>query len=88
MSGIVSMDRNPTLLEEVAGDEAYTKWDNGDFMRDGDNWRFFTGNVLIRLFRSHHGDEWRMPREMDPIWDVEEVAEYLQQEFDRIERYH
>lgn len=89
MSGLVSMDRNPTTVETIAGDEAYTQWDNGDFIQDEDRWRFFTGsNNLIRLFRSDHGDGWSIPSEFHPINQARDVAGYLQREFDRIDGYN
>ncbi|CAF9908111.1 MAG: hypothetical protein ALECFALPRED_004224 [Alectoria fallacina] len=78
MSGIVSM--------EVAGDEAYTKWPEGGFTTpDGNNWRFFTGhNNKFRFFSSYRGGEWESTGEFHPIQKAEEVAAFLQQEFDRL----
>lgn len=87
MSGLVSMDRTVTTLENIAGDEAYTKWYDGHFVSDRDNWRFFTGNTSLRFFKSHHGDEWDIKGTFNPMSHVQQVAEFLQREFDRLENY-
>ena len=81
MSGLISMEYNPKHIEEVAGDEAYTKWDDGYFVPD-EKWRFFTGTHKIRFFKSRGGNEWELRGEWHPIRDVKEVVEYLQQEYD------
>lgn len=86
MSGLVSMEINATQIERVAADEAYTKWLDGDFVDE--KWRFFTGIKHIRLFESSpHGDEWDLVENFDPIESAQEVAEFLQQEYDRL-RFH
>ena len=57
-------------------------------MRDGDRWRFFSGLGRIRFLESLSGDEYGLVGELDPVGDAEDVAGYLQREFDRIEQYH
>ena len=43
MSGLIGTERDHFRLEDVAASEAYTKWLDGEFAPDGQNWRFFTG---------------------------------------------
>lgn len=87
MSGLVSMENEYRPLETVSGYEAYTKWLDGDFARDRDNWRFFTGHNSLRFFNSYHGDKWERMATYFPAQYVQQVADYLQQEFDRLEGY-
>ncbi|KAL9135741.1 MAG: hypothetical protein Q9175_003065 [Cornicularia normoerica] len=87
MSGLVSMESAASLIETVAASEAYTKWLDGDFVPDYDNWRFFTGLATIRFFKSHDGDEWELEREFHPILHAAEMADTLDQEFDKLENY-
>lgn len=84
MSGIVSMEYHSSTFERVAGDEAYTKWLEGEFTPDGNNWRFFTGHTKLRFFNSYRGGEWESAGEFLPIQQAEEVAAFLQQEFDKL----
>ena len=84
MSGMVAMDYNLSLTERIAGDEAYTKWSDGCFARDGHNWLFFTATGRIRFFNSHSRDEWYLVEELHPTAHVPEVAALLQQEYDRL----
>ena len=86
MSGLISLEYNPNHIEEVAGDEAYTKWDAGYFVPD-DTWRFFTGTHKIRFFKSQDGNDFELRGSWHPIKDVEQVAAYLQQEYDRLRLY-
>ena len=83
MSGLVSLEYNPRDLERTAGDEAYTKWLHSEFTADGDNWRFFTGQSTIKFFDSQK-DEWYVAGEFHPIEEAEEVAAFLQEEFDKL----
>lgn len=88
MSGLLSLERSAAYLETVAGDEAYTKWLDGYFVPDNQNWRFFTCLANMRIFNSNHrGDEWDLVGSFHPISHAQEVATLLQQEYNRL-RYH
>ena len=84
MSGIVTLDHNGSLTEKIAGDEAYTNWGNGLFVRDGYTWRFFTATGEMRFFMnsSNERDEWYFAEEFDPIEGAQDVAAFLQKEYD------
>ena len=82
MSGLVSLEHNTRKLEETACDEGYTKWGNGDFTRDWNNWRFFTCHTRIQFF-SGKDDDWEESGDFDPIEDAKKVTEYLQQELEK-----
>lgn len=84
VSGLVSKEYDPRNLERPAGDEAYTHWLQGDFTPDGDNWRFFTGMTKIRFFSSRGTDGWVVGNEFHPIDQADEVAAFLQQEFNNL----
>ena len=91
MSGLVSMDVRASHLEIVAGSEAYTRWLDGYFVPDSKYWRFFTGLGEIGFFGNgaHAGedspeDEWGCQGRFDPIAHAQEVAAFLQQEYDRL----
>ena len=85
MSGLVCTQTRTDNVELVAADEAYTRWRDGDFVPDGQNWRFFTGQVEIRFFNSRsRGEEWEMVDNFNPITHVAYVAAYLQREYDRL----
>lgn len=85
MSGLVSVEYDYSQLERVAGDEAYTNFtaQEFEFAPDGDDWRFFTGQTKIRFFGSHLKEEWELKCDFRPVQQGEEVAAYLQEEFDR-----
>ncbi|KAL9129720.1 MAG: hypothetical protein Q9175_007218 [Cornicularia normoerica] len=85
MSGLVSLEFSPRTLERTAGDEAYTKWLHGEFIPDGNNWRFFTCQARIKFFNNYNIDEWDSVGTYHPIQYAEEVAAFLQEEFDKLE---
>ena len=87
MTGLVGRQRNHTTTEEVAGSEAYTKWLDGDFVPDGQNWRFFTGLAELRFFNSDRGNSWELKQSCHPMNYPDYVAEFLQEEYDSL-RYH
>lgn len=87
MSGLVSMEQTTNAVEQVAADEAYTKWDDGDFVPDGQNWRFFTGLVRLRLYDSREGNEWECLGTYHPITQAGDVAAVLLQQYNRLP-YH
>ncbi|KAF6237724.1 hypothetical protein HO173_003925 [Letharia columbiana] len=95
MSGQVSLDPRPNELETYAGDDAYTKWLNGDFtVHDFKwhsftgqditiNWRFFTGqDTTINFFSSDDSPWYKPDAQFHPIQNAEQVAAYLQQKRD------
>lgn len=84
MFGLVSMEYNPRTLEKTTGDEAFTQWLNGDYIPDGENWRFFTCQSMILFFNSHHDDDWECVSDFDPIDHVDQVAAFLQREADSV----
>ncbi len=85
MTCVLSLDYNPTLAEEVAGNLAYMHWSDGYFVRDNHQaWRMFTALKKIRFFSSRHGREWDQIATYSPIMDAGNVALYLQREFDRV----
>ena len=84
MSGLVSMERRADSIETVAADEAYSKCLDEEFVDQ--NWRFFTGLNKIRIFNSDRsGDGWELVSDDNPIENADEVAAFLQEEYDRIE---
>lgn len=83
MTGLVSVESDPEALERTAGDEAYTNWLGGYFAPEGGRWRFFTGHSLIAFF-STEGDTWALAAEFDPVEQADEVAAFLQEEFDEL----
>lgn len=84
MSGLVGKDRNPTWVEEVAASEAYTLWLEGEFIPDGETWRFFTGLERLRFFNSDERDSWKMESCEAPMDKPDRVAEFLQQQYDSL----
>ncbi len=89
MSGLVSVEHSHHNLARVAGDEAYTNWEKGEFTKvpmcaDGKEWRFFTGHSqMIRFFSSRYTLKiWGTDGEFDVIHDAEQVAAFLQEEYD------
>ena len=76
------MEYDTAAFENLAADEAYTKFMDGYYVRDDDaKWRFFTGTRRLRMYRGR-GEEWGLKREFSPIADAAVVAAYLQREFD------
>lgn len=90
MSGLVSTESGQQYIEPVAAGEAYSKWDLGYFVPDGENWRFFLGAGpvgLISFFNSRQasqGDDWELKYNFETIDSAAELAAYLQQEFDSL----
>ena len=84
MSGLVSMETESDQIERVAGDEAYTKYKDGDFARDGRKWLFFTGLDKIRFFEGVN-DNVSKPRAYSPLADAQHVAAYLQEKYERLQ---
>ena len=82
MSGLVTMDRDTTETETVAGSEAYTKWLDGDFIDH--NWRFFTASARLKFFGNCHRDEWERMRDYHPVTHADLVAAFLQNEYNRL----
>ena len=87
MSGLVSMEYN-RALERTAADEAYTQWLYGDFVPDGYNWRFFTCQTMILFYHSHRSDRWDSVGDFNPFLHADQVATFLQQEYDRAMTHH
>ena len=87
MSGLIGTERDPVRIEDVAASEAYTKWLDGEFAPDGQNWRFFTGLVELRLFKSDQGDSWDMAQSCHPMHRPDYVAAFLQEEYDSLRHY-
>ena len=87
LSGLVGTNRNHNNLEEIATSEAYTKWLDGDFIPDGQNWRFFTGLVELRFFNSAQGNSWDLQQCYHPMLYPEYVAGFLQEQYDSL-RHH
>ena len=84
MSGLVSMEQTANLIEQVAANEAYTKWDDEEFDPNGQTWPFFTGLVRIRLYDSRDGDEWECLGTFHPIQQAGDVAAVLLQQYNRL----
>lgn len=85
MSGLISLEDNHSILERTAGWEAYTYWLDGEFAPNRDNWRFFTGHARkIKFFSSRDRVEWAAEEAFLLVQDVEDVAIFLQQEFDKL----
>ena len=84
MSGLIGTETSHHRIEEVAASEAYTKWLDGEFAPDGENWRFFTGLTELRFFKSDQGDSWEMAEKYHPMHDPEYVAAFLQEEYDSL----
>ena len=87
MSGLIRIDRNPARGEEIAGSEAFTHFENGEFSpdaRDERNWRFFTGHDSLRFFKSHGRDSWDEIQKYDPVIDAKYVAEYFMEEYQEL----
>ena len=87
MSGLVSIDRSTTEVESVAGSEAYTHWLDGDFVPGADKWRFFIAHTKLLFFICRHGNHYEKEDWADPMMDAENLAAYLQCQYDRLE-YH
>ena len=84
MTCVLSLDFNPTTVEEVAGHLAYVHWRDGYFVRDYHRaWRMFTALNDLRFFSSRHGNEWDRTAIFDPIVHARDVAAYLQRELAR-----
>lgn len=84
MSGLVSREYSSPGLQSVAGDEAYTHWKNEKFAEDGRNWRFFTGQGLIKFFNSYDGREWDLTDDFDPVKEADSVAAFLKEQYMQI----
>ena len=84
MTGLISLERHFSLLEPIAADEAYTHWLDGDFVDR--NWRFFTGIDRVRFCRGSQDAEWEIVDEFWPMSNPDQVAEYLQEEYNRLEQ--
>ena len=84
MSGLVSMERSHLMIEKIAADDAYSKWLDGDFVPDDRKWRFFTGLAEISFFKCHRSDEWNLLHDYDPMLHAQDVAAFLQQEYNRV----
>ena len=84
MSGLISHRSDHSETEQVAADEAFTKWLDGDFVPDLQNWRFFTGLAELRLFKSHEGDSWKMTKRYRPMDYPDRVAEFLQEQYNSL----
>ena len=87
MSGLVSMELRHDYLENVAADEAYTKFLDGYFVHGGGRWRFFTATSKVRVFNSDRGDGWVLMGEFRPFQDAGSFAAYLQREYDSLGFY-
>ena len=84
MTGIVSLQIcNPEAVEEIAALVAYSGYCSNEFVSDCNNWRIFTFTTRLRFSTVHFSQNDRTPG-FHPITQVGEVAEYLQQEFDRV----
>lgn len=85
MSGLISTGGGQqSSIEEVAAGEAYTKWQDGEFVRGAMNWSFFTGLTELRFFQSVGEDSWELDAEFHPIWHAEYVAAYFQEEIGKV----
>ncbi len=87
MTGFVSLQYgSPEAVEEIAARVAYSEYCSNEFVPNGRNWRIFTCTTRLRFctVRGNHFD--RTPG-FHPITQAAEVAEYLQQEFDRVMPY-
>ena len=85
MTGLVSMEENAIDdLEMRAATEAIAKLRAGHFVDE--TWRFFSGLTQVRFCNGYVGDDekWERVGEWDPIRHADEVAEYLQQEYDQL----
>ena len=82
MTGLVRRDRNHHRTERVAADEAYSYYLDGEFVPDGDNWRFFTCHDSLRFFNSEERDHWNLAHCFRPMERPFEVAQFLQEEYD------
>ena len=87
MTGLVGMDINPQPIEELTADEAYSKWHDGQFIDDGDQFRFFTAISQLLFYGCIGEGEWQMLLHCHPIDDAEEVAAFLQWHYDILEHH-
>ena len=84
MTGVVSLQYgNPEAVEEIAALVAYSGYCSNEFVPNGHNWRIFTCTTRLRFCTVHGSQNDRTPG-LHPITQAAEVAEYLQQEFDRV----
>ena len=84
MTGLISLTCDPSTVEPVAANEAYTKWLRG-FSVDQDL-RFFTiTKDLVTFCRGRYDSEWELVEEFDAMAQAEQVAAYLQGEYDGVE---
>ena len=87
MYGLVSMEHRADHIEEVAGNEAYTKYLDGYFVRDDETWRFFTGLSQLRVYCCFASEYWELMSVLHPIRDVREVAGYFQTQYDSLREH-
>ena len=82
LSGLITLEISSNSLEGVAVDEAFTKFMEGDFVRDDERWRFFTGASQLKFFKCNGNEDWELAESTYPIRDdAKYAAEYLQLQY-------
>ena len=84
MSGLITLENDSSDLEQAAGDEAFTKFLERDFVRDDERWRFFTGTSRLNFYECNGNEDWELAESLMPIRHLRHVAEYLQWHFESL----
>ena len=87
MTGFVSKELNPDYPEHAAGSEAYNKWEEGYFVADGGNWRFFTGLAQLRFYKNDQRNTWKITENFYPMDSAQSVSEFLQEQYENLSHH-
>lgn len=84
MSGLITLQVDSPDLEQTAGDEAFTKFLEREFVRDDERWRFFTGTTRLKFYECNGNEDWELAESLTPIHNRMQVAEYLQWHYESL----
>lgn len=84
MSGLIALGSNSPDLEQTAGDEAFTKFLEREYVGDDERWRFFTGTTGLKFYECNGNEDWELAESLGPIQNQKQVAEYLQWQYESL----